>query len=163
MDTAVRPLTGGSELGRFDLGRRNSGRSDLGRRIARWSLVGLQLVVGGNAVYGGIGLMAGGLGMPADWLDGTPFDSWLLPGIFLLAVVALPMIGAAVAELLRSPWAYTASLAAGALQVGWILAQLAILQRYFFLQPVMLGAGAAVAGLAWWAHRGEPLRPPAAG
>lgn len=127
------------------------------RRIARWALIGLELIVGANAVYGGVGLMIDGLGMPAGWLDGTPFDSWVLPGAFLLAVVAAPMLLAATGELARRPWAYAASLAAGALQVGWILAQLVIIQRFFFLQPVMLGAGILVAVLAWSAHRGEPL------
>jgi hypothetical protein len=120
-------------------------------------LVGLQALVGANAVYGGVGLIRGGLGMPAEWLDGTPFGSWALPGVFLLAVVAVPMLAAAVAEAARWPWAYAASLAAGMLQVGWILAQVVILQRYFFLQPVLFGCGVVVLGLAWWVHRGEPV------
>lgn len=127
------------------------------RRIARWSLIALELIVAANAVYGGIGLMQGGLGMPAQWLAGTPFESWVLPGMFLLAVVAAPMALAAAAELSRRWWAYAASLAAGALQAGWIVAQWAIMQRFFFLQPVMLAAGALVIVLAWWVHHGEPL------
>lgn len=135
---------------------RPAGRNT-GRLVARWALIGLEVVVGANAVYGGIGLMVNGLGMPVDWLDGTPFGSWLLPGVFLLAVVAVPMLAAVVAELRRSRWAYLAGVGAGALQVGWILGQLVVLQRYFFLQPVMLAAGLAVAALAWLAHRGEPL------
>lgn len=128
-----------------------------GRRAARRLLIGLELIVGASAVYGGVGLMLGGLGMPVEWLAGTPFDSWVLPGALLLVAVAAPMLLAATGELAHQRWAYAASLAAGALQVGWILAQLAILQRYFFLQPVMAGAGLLVIGLAWWAHRSEPL------
>ena len=128
-----------------------------GGRVARWLLIGLELIIGASAVYGGVGLMLGGLGMPVEWLEGTPFDSWVLPGAFLLAVVSAPMLLAATGELAHRRWAYAASLAAGALQVGWILVQLAILQRYFFLQPVMAGAGVLVVGLAWWAHRGESV------
>lgn len=131
--------------------------SSAARRIARWLLIGLELIVGASAVYGGAGLMLGGLGMPVEWLEDTSFDSWVLPGVFLLAVVAAPMLLAAAGELAHRRWAYTASLAAGVLQVGWILVQLAILQRYFFLQPVMAGAGLLVLVLAWWAHRGEPV------
>jgi hypothetical protein len=116
------------------------------------ALVALQLIIAANAVYGGLGLMTTGLGMPAQWLAGTPFASWVVPGAFLLLVVAAPMAVAAGLELRRSTRAYRASLAAGALLIGWILVQLVILRRYFFLQPVLAAAGVAVVLLAWWAH-----------
>jgi hypothetical protein len=129
------------------------------RRTSRWALTGLAALIGASAIYGGVGLMRDGLGMPADWLDGTPFDSWVLPGAFLLVVIALPMFSAAAAEVLRSRWSYAASVAAASAQLGWILAQVAILQRYFFLQPVLFVAGLLVGALAVWSHRGEPLLP----
>jgi len=123
-------------------------------------LVAVELFVAVGAVFGGIGLVANNaIGMLPEWLDGTPFQSWVLPGVFLFAVVALPMSVAAVAELRRVRWAYAASLLAGAAQVGWIAAQWLIMQRYFFLQPVLLSAGVAVLLLARAAHRGEPIRP----
>ena len=126
-------------------------------RVARWALVGVEGVVAAGAVYGGVGLIAGNaIHISDDWLVGTPFDSWLLPGIFLLLVVAVPMLVAVVAELFRLPWAYGASLLAGAAQIGWIVAQWVIMQRFFVLQPVMLTAGLVVVLLAWAAHRGNP-------
>ena len=129
-------------------------------RVARGFLVGLELAVGIGAVGGGVGLIANNaIGMTPDWLAGTPFDSWTLPGFFLLLVVAAPMTVAAVAELRRFRWAYAASLLAGAAQVAWICAQWLIMQRFFFLQPVMLTAGVAVLVLAWAVHRGEPVLP----
>ena len=128
-----------------------------GAGAARWSLIGLELLVAVNAGYGGVGLMLNGLGMPAEWLAGTPFDTWVLPGVFLLAVVAAPMAVAAAAELTRRSWAFAASLAAGTLQAGWIVAQVAIIQRYFVLQPVMFAAGVLVVLLAVWAHRGAQV------
>lgn len=45
-----------------------------------------------------------------------------------------------------------------AAQLGWILAQWLIMQKFFFLQPVMLAAGFGVLVLAWLAHRGESLK-----
>jgi hypothetical protein len=42
-------------------------------------------------------------------------------------------------------------------QVGWIGAQLTIMQKYNFLQPVLLGFGLVVLLLALWARRHEPL------
>jgi hypothetical protein len=72
--------------------------------------VGVEVFVAVGAVYGGIGLIAGNaIHISDDWLVGTPFDSWVLPGVFLLLVVAAPMTVAAVAELRRRQWAYTAS------------------------------------------------------
>jgi len=49
--------------------------------------------------------------------------------------------------------------AAGIMQIGWIVVQVAVLQRYFFLQPVLVAAGVAVTALAWWSHRAQALRP----
>lgn len=128
--------------------------------LARGLLVGVEMFVAVGAVYGGVGLIANNsIGMLPEWLEGTPFRSWTLPGIFLLLVVAVPMITAAVAELRRLSWAYVASVAAGAAMVGWIIAQLLIIQRYFFLQPIMAGCGVLVLVLAWLVHRGERLLP----
>ena len=45
-----------------------------------WSLVAVQVFVGANAVFGGIQMAADGFGMPTEWLDGTGFASWVLPG-----------------------------------------------------------------------------------
>lgn len=131
-----------------------------GHRIAGVALVAVECFVAVGAIFGGVGLIAdNAIGMLPEWLAGTPFTSWFWPGVFLLLVVAAPMIVAAFAELSGRAWAYAASLIAGAAQIGWILAQWLIFQRYFFLQPIMLAAGLTVIGLAWWVHRGEPVRP----
>lgn len=126
--------------------------------MAHWSLIGVELLIAANAIYGGLGLIGSGMGMPLEWLQGTPFDSWVLPGVALLVVIAAPMTIAAAAEITRATWAYRMSLAAGALQIGWIVAQVLVLRRYFFLQPVLFVLGALVILLAWLAHRGEPAR-----
>ena len=123
------------------------------RPVAWWLLVPLEVIIAVNAVYGGIGLMVNGMGMPGDWLDGTPFDSWTLPGVLLVATVAVPMSVAAVGELAGSRLAYLASVVAGLVLIGWIAAEVLVLRQYFFLQPVLGVAGILVVGLAWWAHR----------
>jgi hypothetical protein len=123
-------------------------------REKRWVLDAVEVFAAVGAWYGGIGLIAdNSIGMLPEWLQGTGFDSWTWPGIFLLIVVALPMTVAAAAEATRAAWAYRASLLAGAALVGWIVAQWVIFQRYFFLQPLMLTTGVLVIGLAWWTHR----------
>ena len=122
------------------------------QQIARWVLVGVEAVIAINALYGGIGLMVNGMGMPSDWLEATPFQSWTVPGFFLLAVIAVPMSIAAIGELTRWRRADVASMAAGVVLIGWIVVQLLVLRRYFFLQPVLGVAGALVIALTWWAH-----------
>ena len=101
-----------------------------------------------GAVYGGVGLISGNaIHITDEWLAGMPFN----PGycrVFLLIVVALPMTVAAVAEIRRLSWSYRAALVAGGAQIGWIIAQWLILQRFFFLQPAMFAAGGAVLLLA---------------
>jgi hypothetical protein len=119
--------------------------------------VALELVIAANAIYGGVGLVRDGMGLPVEWLAPTPFDTWLWPGLFLMVVIAVPMTVAAGLEIIRSQWAFAASMVAAAAQVGWIVVQLALLRRYFFLQPVLFGAGLLVAALALWSHRGERL------
>jgi hypothetical protein len=116
-------------------------------------------VIGANAVYGGVGLIRNGLGMPSEWLDPTPFASWFWPGVFLLVVIAMPMFGAAILEIVGSRWAYAGSMLAATCQVAWIVAQVVILQRYFFLQPVLFAAGLLVGALTVWTHRGGRMLP----
>src|SRR5665647_1872428 len=53
----------------------------------RRTLVGLHLFNALSAVGGGIALSAGGLGVPTVLLRHTPFDSFVVPGIFLDAVI----------------------------------------------------------------------------
>jgi hypothetical protein len=59
------------------------------RPLTRITVIGLETVAAVSAVGGGIGLAANNaIGMPADWLAATPFTSWLVPGLTLIAVVA---------------------------------------------------------------------------
>jgi hypothetical protein len=116
-------------------------------------LVVIEVFVAVNAVYGGIGLIVNGMGMPQDWLDGTPFGTWVLPGILLLLLVAAPMASAAIVEVVvGGRRAYEASMIAGAVLVGWIGAQVVILRRFFFLQPILFAVGVLVVLFAWLVH-----------
>jgi hypothetical protein len=122
-------------------------------RAAWWLLVVFEVLVAVNAVYGGIGLMVNGMGMPQDWLDGTPFGSWVLPGLLLLLLVAAPMASAAIVEVvIGGRRAYEASMIAGAVLIGWIGAQVMILRRFFFLQPILFAVGVLVVLLARLVH-----------
>lgn len=125
-----------------------------------WGVIALEALTATAAAYGGFGLIWDDVvGMPDDWLVGTPFRSWALPGLLLLLVVGLPTAVAMVLELRRSDWAGAASVVAGAALIGWIAAELLVMQKYAVLQPVMLLVGLAVLILALWDRRHRPLLP----
>lgn len=131
-----------------------------GHPIARAALVCVEWFVTVGAVLGGAGMIANNaIGMQQEWLEGSPFASWIVPGVLLLLIVAAPMGTAGYAEVSRLRWAFLASTIAGTAQIGWIIAQWLIFQRFFFLQPIMLACGVLVLALSWSVHRAEPWWP----
>ena len=120
-------------------------------------LVVLEVVLALGALAGGVALVAdpsgGYLQMPLDVLAGTPFRSFLVPGlVLLLANGVLPLVVAAGA-LARRPWAVLGHVAAGVVLVGWILGQVALLGFVTWLQPAYLVYGLVLLGLGLWNWR----------
>ena len=125
-----------------------------------WTLAVLDGLTGAAAVYGGAGLIRDGFGMPDGWLAGTPLTGWVLPGVALLIGVAVPQLAAAALIGAGARPGLAAGYLAGLLLVAWIAVQLLILRRYFFLQPVIAGIGAAEVMLAWrWQRAAVRSRP----
>ena len=121
-----------------------------------WVLAGLDGLTGVAAVYGGAGLIRDGFGMPDGWLAGTPLTGWVLPGVALLIGVAVPQLAAAALIGSGVRPGLAAGYLAGLLLIAWIAVELLILRRYFFLQPVIAGVGAAEILLAWrWQRSGR--------
>lgn len=120
------------------------------------SLAVVELFIAYQAVSGGIGLMTDSWQLPIGWLQRTPFDSWVGPGWILIGLIGLPHLLAAVPALLmpgRPKLGILAGYLAGGSLLVWIVMQLALLQEYFFLQPVIAGIGLLEAGLAYWWQR----------
>ena len=135
-------------------------RRRVGRRgWQRLVLAGLLFFVAVAATFGGVGLIRNGMGMPAEWADRLPAESWALACVALLIGVALPQLAAGWLVTSADRRAAIAALAAGVALVAWIVVQLLVLRRYFFLQPVIVGLGAAEAGLAWWWTRSRAAAP----
>ncbi|HEY7011290.1 MAG TPA: hypothetical protein VH480_00940 [Streptosporangiaceae bacterium] len=131
------------------------------RDWAAWLTFGLAGLIGAAGTIGGIRLIRDGLGMPTAYLTAAPFSSWVLPGLALLTVVAVPQLAAAILIAARHRWALPASYLAGAALVAWLLVQLLVMQRYFFLQPVMATLGIAELVLARvWQRAGSADRAP---
>jgi hypothetical protein len=127
------------------------------RRGTRIALVLLELLIGANAVWGGIMLVTDSWKLGQEWLDNTFFDSWFLPGAALLVIIGGSQLAAAVTLLARRPYAPAVSLAAGWVLIGWIIVQLAWLQVFHpVMQPAMLAAGFLIIALAWRLPSAQP-------
>ncbi|WP_377641159.1 hypothetical protein [Oryzobacter terrae] len=120
------------------------------RRTDRYraGLIAALAVVALSALGGGIGLATTGIGMPDSWLARLPVDSWVLPGLALVLTVALPQALTAGLLWRRHPLGDDVAVVAGVGLVLWILVQLAVMQQFFVLQPVVAAVGLAEVALA---------------
>jgi hypothetical protein len=57
----------------------------------------LELLIGADALWGGVMLMSDAWRMPTDWLRHSPFDDWFLPGLALIVLIGGSQLVAAVA------------------------------------------------------------------
>lgn len=95
-----------------------------------------------SAVGGALGLVfADGLGMPVGWLEGTPFGSFLVPGLILLVVVGGTQANAVLLQHLRHSWYLAAAAVAGFGMLIWIFVEVAILPGYSVLHTLYFSTG----------------------
>jgi hypothetical protein len=124
-----------------------------------WVAVALQLFTAVMAVPVGFAMIldANGspLGIPNDWIAGTPFGSFLVPGIVLLCMNGAGQLSAAILVWQRHPLAPWVS---GFFAVGlmvWIAVQVLVIP-FSAMQPALFGVGftEGVVSLAWlWGLR----------
>lgn len=99
--------------------------------VPRALRVTLLVVAGFNlasAVAGMIGLtVGGGMGLPLEWLDGTPFASYAWPGVILGVVVGGMQALAVIAQYRRYALVWGLHVAAGLVMMIWIVVELAML------------------------------------
>jgi hypothetical protein len=121
----------------------------------RASLV-MELVLAPLTLFGGWALIAppsgaDPLGLSVGWLAGTPFATYLVPGLLLFGVFG---VGSCVAALLGLQLNWFAPLAACAIGIGlviWITTDVTMLYRVGFhpFQLTLFVLGAVLA-LKWW-------------
>lgn len=99
--------------------------------MLRWLLVVLHTVLGVAAVAAGQAFVRDpsgrALGMTEEWLEGSPFPDFRIPGLFLALVIGATNVASAAALLNRHPRAPWLSLATGALLMAWVAIQTAII------------------------------------
>ena len=99
------------------------------------------------------------LGIPQGWIEGTPFGSYLIPGIYLIAMNGAAMLALAALTVRRSwiaPW-LTGTLGVG--MIIWIAVEIVTLPETMILTWVFLAIGFALGFVAlFWLRRTGQLR-----
>ena len=117
-------------------------------------LFGLLLFNALSAVGGGIALMTGAIPPQASWVQHTDFSGLYFPGVILMAVVGGSSLTAAVAMMKHAVAWQLSSILAGVVMIVWIVAEIASIRGFHFLQVIYFVTGALV---IWFTPRTEPV------
>lgn len=119
-------------------------------------LIIIEFFNGLSGLAGGFGLIsdptAASLGMELSWLEGTPFNTYLIPGIVLLAFNGLGNIIAAILSLRKNKYMNKVAIFFGFGMMIWIASQVLWIGYKSFLQPLYFSTGLvqAILGLIIW-------------
>lgn len=108
------------------------GRSEI---LLRYTLSFLLALVALNAFAGGYYAMSGAVDVPTEWLIGSPFHDYFLPGLILFIVVGGVFLVAAILVFVRLRIARVATFGAVAIVFIWLGAQVAIIGYVSWMQP----------------------------
>lgn len=131
------------------------------RNMARITLVVLAALTSVGAGAGGIGLLVGWIALPAEWLQGSPFSSYLVPGLALAILVGGSSLLCAALVLVHHPLGTFTALAAGLTLVIFEIVEFAVVHYVSWMQPFFFGDGLlimALAGLLWRSERCLPAQ-----
>ena len=123
------------------------------RPRALYGLLAALVLQGLSGLAGGFGLVLDPTGeslrIPREWLEGSPFPDYLVPGLVLLTLLGLGPLGAAYGVWTRRAWAWSASLLVGLALLAWIAVEIAVvgyqpeppLQLVYGVLGVLIAAG----------------------
>lgn len=89
----------------------------------------------------------GGGNVDMTLLEGTPFDSYLVPGLSLLVLNCLFPLAVMAATFARHPLARAGHVAAGVVLMTWIAVQVLFIGYESLLQPFFFAYGVVMAAL----------------
>ena len=108
---------------------------DYVNRILRYSLGALLAFAALNAFGGGYYAISGAKGVPLVWLEGSPFKSYLIPGIILFGLVGGALLSASIAVLANLRIAMFATYTAVVIVSIWLTVQMLIIGYVSWMQP----------------------------
>jgi hypothetical protein len=105
------------------------------KRIVKILAIVLLIFLGFGGVYGAWMLISdpsgGKFNWPLDLLNGTPFKSYLIPGIVLLVSNGLLPLYIAIVTISRKKYASWLITLQGSILIGWLTAELMINPEFF--------------------------------
>lgn len=117
--------------------------------------LGLEAPLAVAGLYGGSTLFRDPSGASMDmslvWLAGTPFPDYELPGAVLLVANGIFPLCVCAAIIVRSPRSPELVITSGAVLIGWMTVQIAMIGYELWIQALFLGIGLALAavGVLW--------------
>jgi hypothetical protein len=118
-------------------------------------LIGGLVLQGLSGIGGGLGLVLDpsgeSVGIPLEWLSGSPFPDYLIPGVFLFTVLGIGPLLVAHGVWRRHPGSWAASVMVGVVLLLWIGIEIGVVGYqadpplqliYALLAFVILGAAA---------------------
>lgn len=122
------------------------------RPVTVWLSVIGAFCLGVTAFMSGLMMILDPSGMAmrleVEWLAGTPFQDFLIPGFILFSVLGIGSFVVVYGIARRRQWAWWAAVGLGIALVGWILTQVLLLRMYHVLQLIYGVLGAALILLA---------------
>jgi hypothetical protein len=137
------------------------------RPAALWPLLVLMGILSLGGFVGGVSFVGdptgAGLGARISWLEETPVNDFLLPGLFLLSVYTVGTLILMAGLIWRfSPgwirrldrwlghhWSWTGTMLIGTILITWILYEFTIFSERIALQPILLGVGMLMIAIPW--------------
>ena len=123
--------------------------SDNSQNIVRYTLGALLAFAALNAFGGGYYAISGAPGVPVEWLNGSPFRSYFIPGLILFFVVGGAFLVAAIAVFVRLRIERTATFIAVIIVLIWLTVQIAIIGYVSWMQPVTAFVTLLILFLGW--------------
>ena len=123
----------------------------------RYSLGGLLASGAVNALGGGYYGLTGAVGVPTEWLEGSPFADYFVPSLILLVVVGGSFIVAAIAVFAGLRGDRFAVFVVAFIVLGWLTVQMSIIGYVSWMQPATAIAGLLILILGSQSPRRERI------
>jgi hypothetical protein len=113
----------------------------------RHALGGLLTFAAVNAFGGGYYALTGAEGVPREWLTGSPFRSYFVPGLVLFAGLGGTFLAAAIAVFARLRMARLAVYASAVITLIWLVVQVMVIGYVSWMQPLTAAIAIVILGL----------------
>lgn len=121
-------------------------------------ILGILLAFGAlNAFGGGYYGMSGAEGVPAEWLEGSPFKNYFIPSLILFVVIGGSFLTASISCFAGYKFARLIIFASIAIVYIWLAVQLSIIGYISWMQPTTAAFGLVVLVLTLFLPRQKQL------